>query len=262
MSETHDSLEPARPATLLCCAPLLYERAWQLQRTYHAARAADRCRDMLLLVEHPPVYTVGRTTQDHHWPAGDQLMQQTGIPVVRTERGGSITYHGPGQAVGYPILRLTDYCAGPKAYVRRLEDVLIATLGEWAIQGRRREGLPGVWVGDDQPLKIASIGVRISQGVTMHGFALNVSLDLAPFSSIIPCGIAGCRVTSMAALLGCAPEMAAVQQHIAAHFAERFHLTWVDTLGADSIEMLGEPPDDLGPAPIAAPFIAKERLHD
>lgn len=260
--EAPDSPEPTRPATLLYCAPLPYERAWHLQRTYHAARVADRCRDVLLLVEHPSVYTAGRTTQDHHWPGDAQLLALTGIPIVRTERGGSITYHGPGQAVGYPILRLTDHCAGPKAYVRRLEDVLIATLAEWAIHGQRREGLPGVWVGDDQPLKIASIGVRISQGVTMHGFALNVSLDLAPFSSIIPCGIAGCRVTSMAALLGSAPEMAAVQQRIAVHFADRFHLTWVDILGADSIAPLLEPTDDLGSVPIHAPFIAKERPDD
>ena len=260
--QTDDSSEPAQTATLICCASLPYEQAWQLQRSCHAARAADRCHDLLLLVEHPSVYTVGRTTQDQHWPGDAHLMQQTGIPVVRTERGGSITYHGPGQAVGYPILRLTDHCAGPKAYVRRLEEVLIDTLAEWGITAHRREGLPGVWVGGDHPAKIASIGVRISQGVTMHGFALNVSVDLAPFSAIVPCGIAGCRVTSMAALLGSTPELSAVQQRIATHFAERFHLTWAATVGPESIVDLMDSTDQLSPASIAAPLISKEHPDD
>lgn len=256
-SATDDSAKPAGLANLVCCNSLPYEQAWHLQRTYHAARAADRCHDLLLLVEHPPVYTMGRTTQDHHWPGDVQLTQQTGIPVVRTERGGSITYHGPGQAVGYPILRLTDHCAGPKAYVRRLEDVLIATLRDWGLIGRRRDGLPGVWVGDDQPMKIASIGVRITGGVTMHGFALNVSMDLAPFSSIVPCGIAGCRVTSMAALLGAAPELSAVQQRIATHFAEQFHLTWVETTGPESAAALVESIEHLSRAPLEAPLMSE-----
>lgn len=260
--ETGDANEPVRPATVMHCSRLPYERAWHLQQTYHAARAANRCRDLLLLVEHLPVYTVGRTTHDHHWPGDARLLQLTGIPVVRTERGGSITYHGPGQAVGYPILRLTDHCAGPKTYVRRLEDVLIATLSEWGITGRRRDGLPGVWVGDEQPLKIASIGVRITHGVTMHGFALNVSVDLAPFSSIVPCGIAGCRVTSMAELLGIAPELPAVQQRIAAHFAERFHLTWADTMGPESAAAVANSTDHLSPAPIDASLIPKEFPDD
>ena len=260
--EAPDSPEPTRPATLLYCAPLPYERAWHLQRTYHAARVADRCRDVLLLVEHPSVYTAGRTTQDHHWPGDAQLLALTGIPIVRTERGGSVTYHGPGQAVGYPILRLTDHCAGPKAYVRRLEEVLIATLADWGIAGRRRDGLPGVWVGEEQPLKIASIGVRISRGVTMHGFALNVSLDLAPFSSIVPCGIAGCRVTSMAALLGSAPEFPVVQQRLAAHFAERFDLTWVPCMEQEALADLADSTDQFNPTPPDASLMPKERLHD
>ncbi|HVG03251.1 MAG TPA: lipoyl(octanoyl) transferase LipB, partial [Nitrospira sp.] len=133
------------------------------------------------------------------------------------------------QVIGYPILRLSDHCSGPKAYVHRLEDVLITTLAGWGIVAHRRERFPGVWVGSENPSKIAFIGVRISQGVTTHGFALNVSLNLVYFSHIVPCGIADCRVTSMAALLGTAPDIYAVQRRIAAVFAERFRLTWLLT---------------------------------
>ncbi len=235
----HD--EASQTGTLVLCERLPYEDAWNLQRICRTERAADRCRDLLLLMEHPPVFTAGRTTQDGHWPGEDYLTQQTGIPVLRTERGGSITYHGPGQVIGYPILRLSDYCAGPKAYVRRLEDVLIATVAEWGIIAHRLDGLPGVWVGSNTSSKIASIGVRISQGITSHGFALNVSVELTPFSHIVPCGIADCRVTSMAALLGIAPDMPAVQQRIAARFGERFHLMWTETIGPESFASLIQP---------------------
>jgi lipoate-protein ligase B len=210
-------------------------------------------------MEHAPVFTAGRSTQDRHWPGEEQLTRQTGIPVIRTERGGSITYHGPGQVIGYPILRLSNYCQGPKAYVHRLEAMLIATLAEWGIVGHRRERLPGVWVGDESPSKIAFIGVRISQGITTHGFALNVSIDLAPFSHIVPCGIADCRVTSMAALLGAAPDLRSVQQQIAASFAERFDLMWTQTVGPDNIISLMEPPTiPFMTSPINAQFSHEE----
>ncbi len=258
-SKQRESGEAPQTGTLVLCERLPYEEAWSLQRTCRTERAADRCHDLLLLMEHPPVFTAGRTTQDHHWPGEEQLTQQTGIPVIQTERGGSITYHGPGQVIGYPILRLSDYCAGPKAYVQRLEDILIATLAEWGVAGHRRDRLPGVWVGGDSPSKIASIGVRISQGVTTHGFALNVSLDLTPFSHIVPCGIADCPVTSMAALLGTAPELSAVQQRIAANFAERFHLTWAEIVGPERFTSLVEHPmAPLMTRPIKAQFNRKE----
>jgi len=214
-------------------------------------------------MEHPSVFTVGRTTKDHHWPGEDILAQQTGIPVHRTERGGSITYHGPGQVVGYPILRLSDHCAGPKAYVRRLEDVLIATLGEWGIAGHRQERLPGVWVGDGKPSKIASIGVRISHGITTHGFALNVSVDLRPFSHIVPCGIADCHVTSMAEFLGTAPNVRTVRQRIAADFAERFQLIWADAIGPERFaSLVGQPENPVATMPGHAHTIHKERLDE
>ena len=252
------SLPPERTktphaGTLVRCKRLPYEEAWRLQRTCRAERAADRCHDLLLLMEHPPVFTAGRTTQDQHWPGEEHLTQQTGVPVIRIERGGSITYHGPGQAIGYPILRLSDHCAGPKAYVHRLEEVLIGTLAEWGISGHRRERLPGVWVGGGSPSKIAFIGVRVSQGITTHGFALNVSLDLTPFSHIVPCGIADCPVTSMAAILGTAPDMHVVQERIAAIFAEQFRLTWTETIGPESFAaLMKSPTDPIVTAPINA----------
>ncbi|ODT43120.1 MAG: lipoyl(octanoyl) transferase [Nitrospira sp. SCN 59-13] len=231
-----------------------YDQAWSLQRTCRAERAADRCQDLMLLIEHPSVYTLGRTTRDQHWPGEDQLSRETNIPVIRTERGGSITYHGPGQLVGYPILRLTDYCAGPKAYVRRLEEVLIDTLAEWGITAHRREALPGVWVGGDRPSKIASIGVRISQGITTHGFALNVCPDLEPFSHIVPCGISDCRVTSMAALMNTTPDLHVVQQQIAARFAATFHLTWTETVTLEQLTaVMAQPDRNLVPSSIHAP---------
>ena len=242
LSSSHpEHIEASQAASLHFCGRLPYENAWDLQRACRIRRAADGCHDLLLLMEHPPVFTAGRTTQDHHWPGGEQLTQETGIPVIRTERGGSITYHGPGQVIGYPIFRLSNYCPGPKAYVHRLEDILIATLAEWDITGHRREGFPGVWVGGPSPSKIAFIGVRISQGITTHGFALNVSMDLEPFSHIVPCGIADCRVTSMAALLGIAPDTQAVQERIAAAFAERFQLTWTSTPVLEGIDPLLSP---------------------
>jgi lipoyl(octanoyl) transferase len=261
--EAPEQEDAPRPATLVYGQALPYEEAWNLQRACRAERAADRCHDLLLLIEHPSVYTLGRTTQDRHWPGQDRLFQETGIPVVRTERGGSITYHGPGQLVGYPILRLTDHCPGPKAYVRRLEEVLIDTLAGWGITAHRRESLPGVWVGRDRPSKIASIGLRISRGITTHGFALNVCPDLKPFSYIVPCGISDCHVTSMAALVSTTPDLHVVRQQIAEQFAARFHLTWTETIGPERLAALMERPDDyLLPSSIHAPSNPKERPDD
>jgi lipoyl(octanoyl) transferase len=214
------------PATLLTCARLGYEEAWALQHRLAEQRLNDQRPDTLVLLEHAPVYTIGRSARIEHW--GDQSLQESGIPVHHVERGGSVTYHGPGQLVGYPILRLNSYCAGPKSYMRMLEDVLIRTLGDWNIPAARLDSLTGVWVQADRPAKIGALGVRIARGISLHGFALNIDVDLAPFAKIIPCGLAGCRVTSMAELLGTPPEFTAVQQRIALHFATVFGIEWRD----------------------------------
>ena len=219
----------AQLGTLISYDQLDYPAAWELQHKLVESRAAHRLLDTLILLEHPPVFTIGRTGREAHWGGDERILRNAGYPVYHVERGGSITFHGPGQLVGYPILKLLDFCPGPKAYMRRLEEVLIRTVADWGIAGERVEKLTGVWVGEE---KIAAMGVRITRGITMHGFALNVGGDLAPFTKIIPCGIRGCRVTSMEALLGCAVDRTAVRERLARQFTEVFDLEWTDPVAA------------------------------
>lgn len=172
-----------------------YPQAWALQREVHAGVVAGERPDTLLLVEHEPVYTAGVRTEAHERPVD-------GTPVIDVDRGGKITWHGPGQLVGYPILRLPRPI-DVVAHVRRLEDVLIETLAAYDVRGYRVEGRTGVWV--RRPLsedKIAAIGVRVQRGVTMHGFALNCDNSLAPFSQIVPCGISDAGVTTLSEVIG------------------------------------------------------------
>jgi len=218
----------AHPGTLLSYDHLEYATAWNLPQAMVEDRLADRRPDTLLLLEHEPVFTIGRTGQEAHWNGSEAALRGHGYAVHRVERGGSVTYHGPGQIVGYPILRLGSFCAGPRLYMRMLEEVLIRTLAEWGLEGRRLDNLTGVWVGPEPGAKIAAMGVRIIRGVTMHGFALNVTVDLAPFAHIVPCGIAGCQVTSMAALLGHPVDRLQVRRRIGDVFAEVFGLEWID----------------------------------
>lgn len=214
------------PGALIQHGRLDYETAWAFQHRLVEDRLAGRGSDTLLLLEHEPVFTVGRTAHAEHWGGDEDATHVADIPVYRTERGGSVTYHGPGQLVGYPILKLNRFCEGPRAYVRMLEEVIILTLAQWDITGRRAEKLPGVWVGDERPAKIAAVGTRIERGVTMHGFALNVTVDLAPFAQIVPCGIAGCRVTSMAEMLEDPVDLVEVRRCVAERFADVFGLEW------------------------------------
>jgi len=220
------------PAWLLDLGRMDYLTAWDLQHRLVEERIADRRPDSLLLVEHDPVYTVGRSGREAHW--ADLPGPSSGasaIPLHHVERGGSITYHGPGQIVAYPIMRLERLCAGPKAFVRLLEDAVIATLAGWGIAGIRLDRLPGVWAGgtpDGRPEKIAAVGLRIIRGVTMHGIALNVGVDLAPFRRITPCGIDGCRVTSMEARLGRPVDVGSVKQAMAAAAAEALAWRWLE----------------------------------
>ncbi|MGY1785693.1 lipoyl(octanoyl) transferase LipB [Geodermatophilus sp. SYSU D00698] len=180
-----------------------YEEAWARQREIHAARIAGEAPDTLLLLEHPSVYTAGRRTEPHERPLD-------GTPVVDVDRGGKITWHGPGQLVGYPIVALPDP-VDVVAHVRRLEDALMEVSASVGVATMRVDGRSGVWVAADAPgpgsrfrpeRKIAAIGVRVARGVTMHGFALNCDPDLGAFGAIVPCGIADAGVTSLSAELG------------------------------------------------------------
>jgi len=179
---------------LLSLGLTTYQDAYDVQLQLHEARAANRIEDVLVLTEHLPIYTFGRTTRPEHVGAGWERKSINGIALCISDRGGSVTYHGPGQIVGYPILALRQYCAGPKAYIHLLEEALIRGLAMLGIKGARCPGMPGVWVKDH---KIGAVGVRISRGVTRHGFALNVVNTLEPFSAVLPCGLVGCTVTSV-----------------------------------------------------------------
>ena len=191
-----------------------YEPAWRAMQAFNQSRGPG-AEDQLWLVEHPPVFTLGLAgRREHVRDAGD-------IPVVATDRGGQVTYHGPGQLVGYPILNLSPDRRDVRRYVRDLQEVLIRTVAEYGVRAEPRDGqaFVGVWVGED---KIASIGVHLSRWVTTHGFALNVSTDLADFAGIIPCGLRGIGLTSIERLTGRAPTLPEIAAVCARHFGEIF----------------------------------------
>jgi lipoyl(octanoyl) transferase len=181
-----------------------YEPTWRAMQAFNAARTADT-EDQLWMVEHPPVFTLGLAGRAGH------VREPGGIPVVTTDRGGQVTYHGPGQVVAYPLVDLRRLGIGVKELVRRIEESVIALLGEYRIDGRRRAGMPGVYVGE---AKIAAIGLRVARGCSYHGVALNVDVDLEPFSRIDPCGYPGLEATRLADL-GVRDKVDAVQQKLA-----------------------------------------------
>ena len=192
-----------------------YQEVWDLQKEMQAKRINTQIEDTLILVEHEPVYTLGKNADENH------LLQNRdeSVDVFQIERGGDITFHGPGQLVGYPILDLSNYKKSVSWYMRTLEQVTIDVLDEIGIEAKRSEGLTGVWVGDE---KIAAQGVRISRWVTMHGFALNVNTDLSFYDGIIPCGIFDHGVTSIEQLLGEKQDMETVKQVVIKKFNQNF----------------------------------------
>lgn len=198
-----------------------YGEALELQRGLAQARIHGEIEDTLLLLQHPPTITIGRAGKRQHLLAGEEVLQRQRIAWYEVERGGDITYHGPGQLVGYPILDLNDHGRDAHQYLRKIEEVLISTLEDFDIRAGRRAGLTGVWVGHR---KIASIGVHLSRWVTWHGFALNVDMDLTPFQWIVPCGISGVEMVSMASVLGKAISPDEVAEHVTGHFSRVFPL--------------------------------------
>ncbi len=201
---------------------LEYLRGWDLQKTVADEVRAGTRPNTLLLLEHEPVYTIGRRgSLDHVLPDPDALAR-LGIPVHEVDRGGQVTYHGPGQLVAYPILDLREW-GGPLKYVRALERVIVATLADFEIEAGLVEGLTGVWTGggDEGPgqpsSKIAAIGVKIARGVCYHGLALNVNTDLTPYDHIVPCGITDRGITSMQELLGVPSDLELVAYSLTYH---------------------------------------------
>ncbi|MDR7416636.1 MAG: lipoyl(octanoyl) transferase LipB [Armatimonadota bacterium] len=197
-----------------------YGSTWELQRELVSRRQRGEVPDVLLLLEHPPVITCGRATKPEHLPIPRERLERMGFRVFDIERGGSVTYHGPGQLVGYPILDLRGYGENVVGYVRMLEESVIRALRPYGIEATRRPGFPGVWVGEE---KIAAVGVAVKRRVTMHGFALNVNTDLDHFRVINPCGI-GYTPTSVEKLLGRPVPLEEVREAYARAFGEVFHV--------------------------------------
>lgn len=202
-----------RPLVWSWLGEIAYAEAWALQRRLAEERAAGRIEDTLLLLEHPPVYTLGRNTLAEHLPGGREALLRRGAAVFEVDRGGSVTFHGPGQLVAYPIVRLADLFPLPgrpglgdvARYVRALEEAVLAMVGP-LVPAARRPPYTGVWVGKD---KLCAIGVKLTRGVTMHGLALNVTTDLGWFEAIVPCGISDGGVCSLASLgKDCGPPAA------------------------------------------------------
>jgi len=213
------------------CGLLPYEQAAVAQRWLREARRESAIPDVLLLLEHPPVYTRGRRFSADELPMATEWYEMQGIEVLDTDRGGRVTYHGPGQLVAYPIVLLGPYGDDVHEHVRRLERLAISSLSEHGVEAETIDGLTGVWTrgeapgsaaGGEEARKIASIGVHVSRGVTTHGLAINVNNDLQPFQWIVPCGIDGCQVTSLGRELGAGQDLGAFADTVSARFGETF----------------------------------------
>jgi lipoyl(octanoyl) transferase len=221
------------------CGTVPYEEAWALQTRLEGARQRDEVGDVLLLLEHTPVYSRGRRSAPEELPMGRDWYEAQGIEVRDTDRGGLVTYHGPGQLVAYPIVSLAPYDNDVHEYVRGLEKVMIGALGEHGVPAQMIAGLTGVWtLGEAPPApgsarKIGSIGVHVSRGVTTHGLAVNVANDLQPFEWIVPCGIEGVAMTSLSRELGAEQSLDAFSATLSRRFAEVFERRPVEMSRAD-----------------------------
>ncbi len=217
----------ARTLSIIDLGIAPYQSVWDLQKKLQKERIAGEIDDTLILVEHPPVFTIGKTGKRKDIVGDDLFFQRTGIEVIETDRGGQVTYHGPGQIVGYPILDLKKHQPNITWYMRQLEEVLIQTLADFHIVAGRIQQYTGVWVGEK---KIASLGVRMSRFVTMHGFCLNVASNLSHYAGIVPCGISHLGVTSFQELITPAPTLAEVKTRVTFNFSQTFAFTSIKTV--------------------------------
>jgi lipoyl(octanoyl) transferase len=204
-----------------------YASALDLQREKVAQRKAGAIPDTLLLLEHPHVYTLGRNARCENVRVSGEWLAARGVQIFETDRGGDVTYHGPGQLVGYPILDLARHRRDISWYMRSLEEVFIRAARDFGVEAARLAGAPGVWVGND---KLVALGVHLSRWVTSHGFAFNVNTDLRYFEWIVPCGLLGKGVTSLAKLLGQTVQMEAVTERVVEHFGAVFGLEMLESL--------------------------------
>lgn len=213
-----------------------YEEAWNLQQQVVSYKKEGDFPDLLILLEHPPIITLGRWGKENNLSVSKDYLKQQGISLTRCERGGDITYHGPGQLVGYPILNLKTFQLGVRAYVRQIEEVLIRTLGDFGVTGSRKEGFPGVWVKEK---KIASLGIAVKRGIAFHGFALNYAHNPAHFALITPCGLDGVRMTSLQEMKGQAINPGSLRKSAAFHFGEVFDVR-LESVTMEEIKVMGD----------------------
>jgi lipoyl(octanoyl) transferase len=206
-----------------------YEEALEMQAALAAARGAGEIADTVLVLEHPPVYTKGRRTTPEELPMGEDWYRMQGIEVIDTDRGGRLTYHGPGQLVAYPIISLSELAERDDvhAFVANMEAAIIASLADHGVEARLFEGLTGVWVGAEPPpageaRKIGSIGIHVSRGISTHGLAINVNNDLQPFEWAVPCGIEACRMTSLGRELGTEQDLDGFATTLVGRLAEAY----------------------------------------
>jgi lipoyl(octanoyl) transferase len=227
-----------------------YDEARRMQKALEEARQTGVIGDVVVLLEHPPVYTKGRRTTPDELPMGEDWYRMQGIEVTETDRGGRVTYHGPGQLVAYPIMDLRGL-ADPDdvhAFIRRMEAAMIAAIGDFGVEAKVIDGLTGVWVGSEPPpggdaRKIGSIGIHVSRGITTHGLAINVANDLQPFEWVVPCGIEACRMTSLTRELGAEQSLDNLGTTLARRLGEAY--------GREPVETAVD--DVLGPLTLAAP---------
>jgi lipoyl(octanoyl) transferase len=196
-----------------------YKEAWDLQQVIHSKRVVGEIEDTFFLLEHPNTYTLGKTAQKENLIGTEDYLKQNQISVYDIDRGGDITYHGPGQIVGYPIIDLNNWYKDTHKYLRALEEVIIKTCGEFGLSSERNPKHTGVWIGDR---KIAAIGIKVSRWVTMHGFAFNINTDLDLFTGIIPCGIQDKAVTSLKRELNREVSIQEVKEKLLKNFTELF----------------------------------------
>lgn len=196
-----------------------YDKAWNLQKETLKKRVDNEVNDVLYLLEHPHTYTLGKTADKNNLIGSDDYLKEKGISVFDIDRGGDITYHGPGQIVGYPIIHLDNWKKDTHLYLRNLEEVIIRTCEDYGLNCGRREGFTGAWLSDR---KIAAIGIKVSRWVTMHGFAFNINTDLSLFNGIIPCGITDKEVTSLERELGEKVAISEVKERLLKNFISIF----------------------------------------